>query len=98
MVLWNLQPRFARCLVGIPFQDLKSPVHAAISVEEAIARGLWTDTPPSPDNKRKKPVGSFGRSGEVGTINYHIRGPLITHLTDLLQSKLVSLIHSISIG
>ena len=37
IVIRNLQPRFARCLVGIPFQDLKSLVHAAFSVEEAIA-------------------------------------------------------------
>ena len=29
MVLRNLQPRFARCLVGVPFQDLKSMVQAA---------------------------------------------------------------------
>ncbi|RVW52820.1 hypothetical protein CK203_076621 [Vitis vinifera] len=49
MVLRNLQPRFARRLVGIPFQDLRSLVHAAFSVEEAIARGLWTDTAASPD-------------------------------------------------
>ena len=40
MVLRNLQPRFARRLVGIPFQDLKSLVHATFGVEEAIARGL----------------------------------------------------------
>ena len=26
MILWNLQPRFARRLVGIPFQDLRSLV------------------------------------------------------------------------
>ena len=37
MVLWSLQLRFVRRLVGIPFQDLKSLVHAAFSVEEAIA-------------------------------------------------------------
>ena len=37
MVLQNLQPRFARRLVGIPFQDLKSLVHATFNVEEAIA-------------------------------------------------------------
>ena len=40
MVLRNLQPRFARRLVGILFQDPKSLVHAAFSVEEAITRGL----------------------------------------------------------
>ena len=70
MVLRNLQSRFARCLVGIPFQDLKSLVHAALSVEEAIALGLWTNTAPSPNNKGKKPVRLSSRSGEVDTISY----------------------------
>ena len=70
MVLWNLQLRFARRLVGIPFQDLKSLIQAAFSVEEAIARGLWTDATASPDSKGKKPIGSFSRSGEVGAISY----------------------------
>ncbi|RVW66981.1 hypothetical protein CK203_066079 [Vitis vinifera] len=59
MVLRNLQPRFVRRLVGIPFQDLRSLVQAAFSVEEAIARGLWTDTTPSPDSKGKKLIGPF---------------------------------------
>ena len=70
MVLWNLQSRFARYLVGIPFQDLKSLVHATFSVKEIITRGLWTDTAPSPDSKGKKPVGSSSRFGEVDTISY----------------------------
>ena len=70
MVLRNLQSRFARCVVGIPFQDLKSLVHAAFNVEEVIVQGLWTDTAHSPDSKGKKPIGSFSRSGEVGTISY----------------------------
>ncbi|RVW19309.1 hypothetical protein CK203_093803 [Vitis vinifera] len=64
MVLRNLQPRFTRHLVGIPFQDLKSLVHSTFSVKEAIAQGLWTDTTPSPDTKGKKPIGSSSRSGE----------------------------------
>ncbi|RVW91931.1 hypothetical protein CK203_030166 [Vitis vinifera] len=64
MVLRNLQLRFARRLVGVPFQDLKSLVQADFSVEEAIARGLWTDATPSPDSKGKKPIGSFSRSEE----------------------------------
>ena len=75
MVLPNLQPRFSRRLVGIPFQDLNSLVHAAFSVEEAIARGLWTDAAPSPDSKGKKLVGSSGRSGEVDTISYQHQRP-----------------------
>ncbi|RVW62919.1 hypothetical protein CK203_059752 [Vitis vinifera] len=75
MVLRNLQPRFVRRLVGIPFQDLRSLVQAAFSVEEAIARGLWTDTTPSPDSKEKKLIGPFSRSGEVGAISYQHRMP-----------------------
>nr|CAN63814.1 hypothetical protein VITISV_011137 [Vitis vinifera] len=64
MVLRNLQPRFARRLVGIPFQDLKSLIHAAFNVEEVIARGLWTDTTLFLDNKGKRPIGSSSRSEE----------------------------------
>ncbi|WKA04999.1 hypothetical protein VitviT2T_022989 [Vitis vinifera] len=75
MVLRNLQPRFARRLVGIPFQDLRSLVQATFSVEEAIARGLWTDTTLSPDSKGKKLIGPFSRSGEVGAISYQHRRP-----------------------
>ena len=56
--------------MGIPFQDLKSLVHAAFSVEETIAQGLRTDTTPSPDYKEKKSVGSSTRSEEVGIISY----------------------------
>ena len=75
MVLQNLQPRLARRLMGIPFQDLKSLVHAAFSIEEVIAQGLWTDTAPSPDSKGKKSIGSSSRSGEVGTISYQHQRP-----------------------
>ncbi|RVW62529.1 hypothetical protein CK203_062267 [Vitis vinifera] len=49
---------------GQKWLDLKSLVQAAFSVEEAIARGLWTDATPSPNSKGKKPIGSFSRSGE----------------------------------
>ena len=70
MVLRNLQSRFSRCLVGIPFQDLKSLIHAAFSVEETIARGLWTYIAHSPDNKGKKSVRSSSRSRKVDTISY----------------------------
>ena len=61
--------------MGISFQDLKSLVHATLSVEKAIARGLWTDTTPSPDSKGKKLIGPFSRSGEVGAISYQHRRP-----------------------
>ena len=74
MVLRNLQPRFARRLVGIPFHDLRSLFQAAFSVEDAIARGLWSDDISSHDVKGKKPMGSFsGRSGEVSAISHHQR-------------------------
>ena len=75
MVLRNLQLRFAKRLVGIPFQDLRSLVHVAFSVEEAIARGLWTNIATSPDSKGKKPFGSSSRSGEVGVISYQHQRP-----------------------
>ena len=75
MVLQNLQPGFARRLVGIPFQDLRSLVQVAFSVEEAIARGLWTDTTSSPNSKGKKLIGPFSRSGEVGAISYQHQRP-----------------------
>ena len=70
MVLWNLQPRFSTRLVGIPFQDLKSLVHAPFNVKEAIAQGLWTDTALPLDSKGKKSIGSSSKPGKVDTINY----------------------------
>ncbi|RVX03964.1 hypothetical protein CK203_021755 [Vitis vinifera] len=45
------------------------------SVEEAMARGLWTDTATSPDSKGKKLIGPLTRSGEVGAISYQHRRP-----------------------
>ena len=74
-VLQNLQARFAKRLVGIPFQDLKSLVHAVFSVEEVIAQGLWTDTAHSLNSKGKKPIGSSSRFGEVGIISYQHQRP-----------------------
>ncbi|RVW57106.1 hypothetical protein CK203_116771 [Vitis vinifera] len=79
-VLQNLQARFAKRLVGIPFQDLKSLVHAVFSVEEVIAQGLWTDTAHSLNSKGKKPIGSSSRFGEdlidLGLVN--LSGPSVT--------------------
>ncbi|KAJ9705880.1 hypothetical protein PVL29_003809 [Vitis rotundifolia] len=62
MVLRNLQPRFAR-------------LHAIFSVEDAIARGLWTDTAPSLFSKGKNPIRPFVRSGEVDAISYQHQRP-----------------------
>ena len=75
MVLRDLQSRFARNFVGIPIQDLKSLARVAFTVEEAIARGLWTDTAPPPNSKGKKLVGSSNRFGEVDTISYQYQRP-----------------------
>ncbi|RVW26110.1 hypothetical protein CK203_115843 [Vitis vinifera] len=91
MVLQNLQPRFARRLVGIPFQDLKSLVHAAFSIEEVIAQGLWTDTTPSPDSKGKKSIGSSSRSGEIKEHDIERCAALHHAIQDLIDSRLVSL-------
>ncbi|KAJ9686946.1 hypothetical protein PVL29_015692 [Vitis rotundifolia] len=77
MVLRNLQSRFIRHLVGVPFQDLKSLVHAAFSVKEAIARGLWTDTTPSPNSKGKKSIRPFTRSGEYQYQPVYVQEPYI---------------------
>ena len=84
--------------MGIPFQDLKSLVHAAFSVEEVIAQGLWTDTTPSPDSKGKKPIGSFSRSGEVGAISYQYQKPAppLTLQTSSNQSSFISSAVSVS--
>ncbi|RVW42035.1 hypothetical protein CK203_117565 [Vitis vinifera] len=59
---------------GQRWLDLKSLVHA-ISVEESIARGLWTYTTPSPNIKGKKPVGSSSRSGEYQPV--YVQQPYI---------------------
>ncbi|KAL6342728.1 hypothetical protein AAG906_016562 [Vitis piasezkii] len=72
MVLRNLQPRFARRLVGIPFQDLRSLVHAAFSVEEAITRGLWMIL--LLPTEGKKMIGPF-EIREVGAISYQHQRP-----------------------
>ena len=72
MVLWNLQPRFVRLLIGIPFQDLRSLFQATFSVEDVIACGMWSEDASSLDSKEKKPMGSYsGRFGDVNIINYH---------------------------
>nr|CAN62597.1 hypothetical protein VITISV_041531 [Vitis vinifera] len=75
----DIDPRFAKRLVGIPFQDLRSLVHGAFSVEEAMARGLWTDTTPSPDSKGKKLIGPLTRSGEEPYIAQTSMHPRLTH-------------------
>nr|CAN60758.1 hypothetical protein VITISV_015048 [Vitis vinifera] len=50
------------------------------SVEEAMARGLWTDTATSPDSKGKKLIGPLTRSGEEPYIAQTSMQPRPPHL------------------
>ncbi|KAL6335146.1 hypothetical protein AAG906_027206 [Vitis piasezkii] len=59
----NLQPRFARHLMGFPQTDFGSLVQALYGIEEGISRGLWADSSPS-DSKGKK-SGSGPRSSDT---------------------------------
>ena len=65
MFFRSLQPRFARHLTGILFQDFRSLVQALFDVDNGISKGLWLDITPSPDTKRKRVVGSFESYGGV---------------------------------
>ncbi|RVW95514.1 hypothetical protein CK203_028727 [Vitis vinifera] len=71
--------------------DLRSLVQAAFSVEEAIARGLWTDTTSSPDSKGKKLIGPLVDLERLALLVISIGGPRITQLIGLLQSEPFSL-------
>ncbi|RVW49869.1 hypothetical protein CK203_105856 [Vitis vinifera] len=73
--------------------DLKSLVHATFSVEETIARGLWTDIAHSLDSKGKKLVGLSSSLERLTLLAISIKGLHFTHLTGLLQSELIYLIH-----
>ena len=67
MIMRNLQPKFARHLMGFPHTDFGFLVQALYGIEEGIARGLWSESSPT-DSKGKRP--SRGqRSGDVGAIS-----------------------------
>ena len=66
MIMRNLQPRFARHLMGFPQIDFGSLVQALYGIEKGISRGLWADSSPS-DSKGKK-SGSGPKPSDVGTI------------------------------
>ena len=66
MIMRNLQPRFARHLMGFPQTDFGSLVQALYGIKEGISRGLWADSSPL-DSKGKKP-GSGPRPSDVGVI------------------------------
>ena len=44
MITHNLQPQFARHLMGFPQTDFGSLVQALYGIEDGIARGLWVDS------------------------------------------------------
>ena len=66
MIMHNLQPQFAKYLMGFSQIDFGSLVQALYGIEDGIARGLWVDSSPS-DSKGKKPR-SGSKPSDVGTI------------------------------
>ena len=56
MIMRNLQPKFARHLMGFPHTDFGFLVQALFAIKEGITRGLWLKSSPT-DSKRKKPLG-----------------------------------------
>ena len=67
MIMRNLQPKFARHLMGFPHTDFGFLVQALFAIKEGITRGLWLKSSPT-DSKRKKPLGGQ-RSKDVGAIS-----------------------------
>ena len=67
MIMRSLQPEFARHLMGFPYTDFGSLVHALYGTEEGIARGLCPESSPT-DFKRKKPLGRK-RSRDISAIS-----------------------------
>ena len=66
MIMLNLQPQFARHLMGFPQTDFGSLVQALYGNEEGITRGLWANS--SPPNSKGKKSGSSPRSSDIGAI------------------------------
>ena len=67
MIMRSLQPEFARHLMGFPYTDFRSLVHALYGIKEGITRGLWAESSPS-DFKGKRPLGGE-RSEDVSVIS-----------------------------
>ncbi|RVW90359.1 hypothetical protein CK203_045710 [Vitis vinifera] len=78
MIMRSLQPEFARHLMGFPYTDFGSLVHALYGTEEGIARGLCPESSPT-DFKRKKPLGRK-RSRDISAISLR---DLLPHTLDL---------------
>ncbi|KAJ9699548.1 hypothetical protein PVL29_008238 [Vitis rotundifolia] len=75
MFLRSLHPRFARHLIGVPFQDFRSLVQALFDVDDGISRGLWSDITPSLDTEGRGVVGSFESFGGVCSASFQHRRP-----------------------
>ena len=73
MFLRSLQPRFARHLIGVLFQDFRSLVQALFDVDDGISRELWSDITNSPYTKGKRVVGSFKSYGGVYSTSFQHR-------------------------
>ena len=58
MFFRSLQPRFARRLTGVPFQDFKSLVQILFNVDDGISRELWSNITIFPYTKGKRVFGS----------------------------------------
>ena len=75
MFFRSLQPRFARHLTGVHFQDFRSLVQALFDVDDGISRGLWSDITPSPDSKGKRVVGSSESYGGMYFVSFQHQQP-----------------------
>ena len=75
MFLRSLHPRFARHLIGVPFQDFRSLVQALFDVDDGISRGLWSDIIPSSDTEGKGVGGSSESYGGVCSADFQHRRP-----------------------
>ena len=67
MILRNLQPIFAKHLMGFPHTDFGSLVQALYGIEEGIARELWSES--SPSNSNGKKPSEEQRPRDVGIIS-----------------------------
>ena len=92
MIMRSLQPSYARHLMGVPIMDYRALIEALYSIEDGMARGLWSNSS-SFDSKGKKPYGSY-KPGEVGAISSFKHGAprpqyasIRTYRTSYVQSS-----------
>ena len=73
MFFRSSQPRFARRLTGVSFQDFRSLVKALFNVDDGISRELWSNITFSLDTKGKRVVGSSESYGGVCSASFQHR-------------------------